>query len=138
MNTTTARVHLVVIGSDPVSEGPHGCDWSWNSDFTAYRCLPHRWVPGSDASYAAAVGADGFTDAERASWDRYVENFGAEVVGEDDEEDPRCSDCGTSLEERMDAGRPYFVRACDCAEREADEHGYAIADCGRERFDSGR
>ena len=32
--------------------GAFGCDYAWNGDFTAYRCLPHRWTPGSDASYA--------------------------------------------------------------------------------------
>ncbi len=52
MNTTTGSVHLKVIGSDPVEEGKFGCDYAWNADYSAYRCLPNRWLPGFDSSYA--------------------------------------------------------------------------------------
>jgi hypothetical protein len=45
--TDEARMHHMVV------EGRFGCDYDWNDDFTAYRCLPHRWMPGSDSSYAA-------------------------------------------------------------------------------------
>lgn len=46
-------IHLLVLGSEPVSEGPHGCDYAWNADYTSYRCLPHRWNPrGGDHAYA--------------------------------------------------------------------------------------
>lgn len=50
------KIHLAVVGQDPVSFGDKGCDYSWNQDFTAYRILPHRWTPGSDSSYAATQG----------------------------------------------------------------------------------
>lgn len=46
------NLHLSVVGSEPVSEGRFGCDYAWNADYSAYRCLPHRWMPGSDSSYA--------------------------------------------------------------------------------------
>jgi hypothetical protein len=50
-----------------VSEGPHGCDYDFNDAGTAYRCLRHRWVPGSDASYIQyAYGIDpSFYESER-------------------------------------------------------------------------
>jgi hypothetical protein len=48
----TGRMHLRVAGQDPVSEGPYGCDYRWSSAYLAYTCLPHRWAPGSDSSYA--------------------------------------------------------------------------------------
>lgn len=45
-----SKLHLVVIDSDPVSEGPYGCDYTWSHNFAAYRCAPLRWC--DDASYA--------------------------------------------------------------------------------------
>jgi len=48
-------LHLNIFGQEPAAvEGPFGCDYAFYAqyDFAAYRCLPHRWVPGSDASYA--------------------------------------------------------------------------------------
>lgn len=66
----THILHLTVVGQPPVAEGPHGCDYAWNDDFTAYRCLRHRWNPLSDASYVAHVGGadteadDGLADDE--------------------------------------------------------------------------
>ena len=64
------KLHLVVLHdvllltdrSDPamrlVEEGRFGCDYAWNEDFTAYRCMPHRWRPGSDESYLAYQAGD--------------------------------------------------------------------------------
>lgn len=40
------------------TEGRFGCDYSWNRDFSAYCCNPHRWMPGSDSSYAAWQAGD--------------------------------------------------------------------------------
>ena len=60
----SGRVHLLVVATDSgehdglVVEGPFGCDYSWNDDFTAYKCNQHRWIPGSDASYAAYQAGD--------------------------------------------------------------------------------
>ena len=48
----TGLVHLMMLGQKPVSEGRFGCDYAWNDDFTSYRCMPNRWMPGSDESYA--------------------------------------------------------------------------------------
>jgi hypothetical protein len=48
----TGRIHLMMLGQKPVSEGRFGCDYAWNDDFTSYRCMPNRWMPGSDESYA--------------------------------------------------------------------------------------
>lgn len=36
------RLHLSVIGQDPVVDGGAPCDFQWVSDYAAYRCL----VPG--------------------------------------------------------------------------------------------
>lgn len=61
---STRTLHLFVIQGDtdrePVlaTEGPFGCDYVWNDDFTAYRCAPHRWRPGSNSSYAAYQAGD--------------------------------------------------------------------------------
>lgn len=56
-------VHLFVLQADGAdlrlaTEGRFGCDYAWNADFTAYRCAPHRWSPGSDSSYAAYQASD--------------------------------------------------------------------------------
>jgi hypothetical protein len=48
----TGLIHLSLLGQDPVSEGRFGCDYAWNADCTSYRCLPNRWMPGSDESWA--------------------------------------------------------------------------------------
>lgn len=48
----TGRIHLTMLGADPISEGPHGCDYRWIAGYAAYQCRPHRWRPGSDSSYA--------------------------------------------------------------------------------------
>jgi hypothetical protein len=51
-------IHLLVLQDNTplgyvlAEEGFFGCDYAWNADYTAYRCLPHRWMPGSDSSYA--------------------------------------------------------------------------------------
>jgi|SRR5690606_10487348 len=43
-------LHLVIAGQELALEGPHGCDYVFAGD-AAYRCLRHRWLPGSEASY---------------------------------------------------------------------------------------
>lgn len=53
-----ARVYLSIVGQEPVQTGRFGCDYAWNDDFTAYRQMPHRWMPGSDSSYAAWQASD--------------------------------------------------------------------------------
>jgi hypothetical protein len=52
MTVAAGRIHLMMLGQKPVSEGRFGCDYAWNDDFTSYRCMPNRWMPGSDESYA--------------------------------------------------------------------------------------
>ena len=58
----SGRVHLLIKTDSPaeelrlVVEGRFGCDYAWNDDYTAYRCMPHRWIPGSDSSYAEYQG----------------------------------------------------------------------------------
>jgi hypothetical protein len=52
-------LHLAMIDSAPVSEGRFGCDYAWNRDFSAYRCMPHAWNPcGGDDAYAAWQASD--------------------------------------------------------------------------------
>lgn len=47
-----AILHLAILGQEQLAvEGRYGCDYAWNDDFTAYRCMPHRWNPNSDESY---------------------------------------------------------------------------------------
>lgn len=50
------KVHLAVVGQDPISYGKHGADYRWNRDYSAYRIVPNHWTPGSDSSYAIAQG----------------------------------------------------------------------------------
>jgi len=68
---STRTLHLVVLPLIKgelrlASEGPYGCDYAWNQDYTAYRCMPHRWLPGSDSSYIDhMLDGLGVTDAQR-------------------------------------------------------------------------
>lgn len=64
----SALLHLSIVGQDPVSEGPRGCDYAWSLGFVAYRCLPHRWVPGADWSYGAFQAQDLTEDLETAAY----------------------------------------------------------------------
>lgn len=58
------RVHLVIVGQDPISEGPFGCDYTWLAAYAAYVTRPHRWLPGSDSAYARWQSADLLVEEE--------------------------------------------------------------------------
>ena len=55
-------IHLKVYGQAATKDigYGYGCDYRWNDDYTAFRFLPNRWMPGSDESYAAYQAGDGF------------------------------------------------------------------------------
>ena len=70
----TTGVHLVVVQDNESAdearwlarEGRFGCDYAWNDDFPAYVCMPHRWIPGSDESYALYQAGDYGNDDDGA------------------------------------------------------------------------
>ena len=76
-----SKLHLNVMGSDPATEGELGCDYAWGHGGAAYRCLPHRWAPGSDSSYAAWQARDPYYDAAEegqiAEYDAYCDRVEA-------------------------------------------------------------
>lgn len=60
-------VHLKMYDSSDtepklVTEGRFGCDYSWNKDYSAYCCNPHKWLPGDSISYLACESGGDYVD----------------------------------------------------------------------------